>query len=215
MNQMTKILGLLSILFVGGELRAKTFELDKDHTNVGFSIRHILTHVQGHFKDFAGGFETDDKGNLVKIDAMVKAASIDTSNKHRDEHLRSEDFFNAKKFSELKFVSDKVKIKPGSTAKVSGQLTIHGVTKPVDFEVEYLGEAAGPGGHLKAGATGKLRINRKDYGLTWNTTLETGGVLVGDDVDIALDVEGNLKDSPKLAEVPAGTAKKVIKKEKK
>lgn len=214
---------IFSVLFLGFVLincgiEAKTFDLDKDHTSVGFKVRHILTSVQGRFKVFTGSFETDEKGALVKVDATVKAESIDTNNKNRDEHLRSPDFFDTKKFANLSFTSDKFKVKPGSTGKMPGQLTIHGVTLPVEFEVEYLGEAAGPGGSVKAGATATVTIKRKDFGLTWNKALETGGVLVGDDVTIQLDVEGNEKkpvESPAAKPAKTKVAKPADKKDKK
>jgi polyisoprenoid-binding protein YceI len=191
MTMITKHFYLVAFLMVSFGVEAKVFDLDKDHTSVGFKVRHLLTNVQGSFRDFSGKFETNEKGALVKVEASVKAASIDTNNKKRDEHLRSEDFFDAKKFPELRFVSDPIKIKQGSTGKMPGQLTMHGVTKPVEFEVEYLGETAGPGGGVKAGATANVKINRKDFGLSWNKTLEAGRLLVGEDVTITLEVEGN------------------------
>jgi polyisoprenoid-binding protein YceI len=200
---------LFLAILVSPVISAKTFELDKDHTNVGFKVRHILTPVQGHFKDFKGSFETDDKGNLVKVDATIEAASIDTNKAQREEHLRSEDFFDVKKYPTLTFVSDNFKIKPGSSGKMPGKLTIHGVTKPVEFEVEFLGEAEGPGGFRKAGATATTKINRKDFALTWNKTLETGGLLVGDEVTILLDVEGSQK-----TEVPKSAPEKTANKKK-
>jgi polyisoprenoid-binding protein YceI len=185
-------------------LQAKVFELDKDHTSVAFKIRHLLSQVNGQFTDFVGTCETDDKGVMVKVEGVVKAESIDTRNKKRDDHLRSADFFDVTKFADLKFSSDSFKIKPGASGKVNGQLTIHGVTKPVVFEVEYFGEVKDPWGGLRVGASANTKINRKDFGLTWNKALEAGGFLVGDDVTIQLDVEA--KEVVKLAE-PAAKAK--------
>lgn len=195
---------------------ARVFEIDKDHTNVGFKVRHILANVNGKFKEFSGICETDEKGALIKVEARVKADSIDTNNKNRDEHLRSDDFFDTKKFPSLSFVSDKFKVKPGTSGKLPGTLTIHGVSKPVEFEIEYFGEAMGPGGGTKLGGSATLTIKRSDYGLTWNKALETGGVLVGDDVTILLDVEGNLKEGvpspsptkPKVSANPTSVIKK-------
>jgi polyisoprenoid-binding protein YceI len=191
------ILTIVFFLSAQFGLHAKTFELDKAHSGVNFKIRHILSYVTGRFKDFKGTFEVDSKtGDLTSVEATVMAASIDTDNVDRDKHLRSADFFNAdaEGFKEMKFVSDKVAIKKGQTAKLPGKLTMHGVTKPVVFEVEFAGEAKDPKGNEKSAFVAKIdKLNRKDFGLNWNKTLEAGGVLVGEDVSIEVNAEGNLK----------------------
>ncbi len=188
----------LGLVVLSGSLTAKEFEIDRDHTSIGFRIRHLLTHVSGRFTDFSGKFHTDESGALVGAEAIIKAKSINTDNTKRDNHLRSGDFFEVEKYPDLKFVSESGKIKKGKSGTLSGKLTIHGVTKPVDLDVEWMGEIEGPG-VTKAGASAKLIIDRKDYGLTWSKTLETGGVLVGDKVEIQLDIEGNLKPGEKVA----------------
>ncbi|MBN8554556.1 MAG: polyisoprenoid-binding protein [Deltaproteobacteria bacterium] len=195
---MKKFLSLtIFILGVSFALQAKTFELDKAHSSVNFKIRHLLSSVNGRFKDFKGSFEVDEKtGDLISLEGTIVAASIDTDNGDRDKHLRSADFFNADAdgFKELKFVSDKVAIKKGTSGKLPGKMTIHGVTKPVVFNVEFAGEAKDPWGNEKSAFTAKIdKLNRKDFGLNWNKALEAGGVLVGDEVAIELNVEGNLK----------------------
>jgi polyisoprenoid-binding protein YceI len=181
-----------SLMLLSGSASAKSFSLDPAHTGVGFRIRHLLTYVNGHFNKFEGRFETDDKtGALKYAEAKVSVDSIDTSNSKRDEHLRSPDFFDATKIPAMTFASDKFSVKKGGVGRMPGKLTIHGVTKPVVFNIEYFGETKGPDGKMTAGATGTAKINRKDFGLTWSKTLETGGVLVGDDVVIQLEIAGN------------------------
>src|SRR5688572_5344165 len=113
--KLNSLFGFFAAIAFSTSAHAKTFEVDGAHSNFGFKIRHLLTNVTGKFSDFTGNFETDDKGNLIKAEATLKASSIDTGIKKRDDHLRSEDFFDAKKFAELKFVSDKFTVKKGST----------------------------------------------------------------------------------------------------
>lgn len=205
MNKFLVVIGVCFAFLLHLNLSAKTFELDKDHTSVTFKIRHLLSNLQGRFTDFHGTFETDDKtGALVKVTAFVAAKSINTNNEKRDTHLRSADFFDAEKIPELKFVSDKFTIQKGQKGKMPGQMTIHGVTKPVVWEVEFHGEAKDPWGNDKGAFSATIEtINRKDFGLTWNKALETGGVLVGDEVKIEVDVEGNAKAADVKAK-PAG-----------
>ena len=194
---------LIFVLGASFALQAKTFEIDKAHTSINFKIRHLLSYVSGRFKDFKGSFQVDPKtGDLTSVEGTITAASIDTDNVDRDKHLRSPDFFNADAdgFRELKFTSEKVAIKKGTTGKLPGKMTIHGVTKPVVFEVEYAGEAKDPWGNEKSAFTAKIdKLNRKDFGLNWNKALEAGGVLVGDEVNIEMNVEGNLKASDAVA----------------
>lgn len=190
-----KAIKWMGFLFLAAvtSLEAGTFELDQAHTTMGFRVRHLLTYVSGRFSGFSGSFETDKSGNLIKAEAIIQAKTINTDNQKRDDHLRSPDFFDVSRFPEIKFVSQAFSIKKGASGKMPGTLTLHGVSKPVSFDVEWFGDVAGPGGVVKAGASARLKINRKDYGLNWSKTLETGGVLVGDEVEIVLDIEGNLK----------------------
>ncbi len=188
------------LAFVGGigfagSLDARTYEIDLDHSSVGFKIRHLLSHVQGRFKDFKGTFEIDDKtGALVSIKASIQAISIDTNVEKRDNHLRSPDFFDVQKFPTLEFVSDPFSLAQGQSGKIPGRLTLHGVTKPVVWDAEFAGEAQDPWGNKKAAFSLTMkRLNRKDYGLSWNKALETGGLLVGEEVDIDVGVEGDLQ----------------------
>lgn len=188
---------LTAILFLmASGLSAKTFEVDVDHTHIGFKIKHlVISNVEGRFTTFKGSFTTDDKTNaLTGLEGTAVASSINTGNDKRDEHLRSPDFFDAKKFPEIKFVADKFNIAKGATGNVSGNLTMHGVTKPVTFVVEWRGDATDPWGNKKAALTATIeKLNRKDFGLNWNKALEAGGVLVGDEVKVTLEIEGGLK----------------------
>ena len=166
------------------------FKVDKAHSSVQFTIRHLVSHVSGQFKDFEGtvSFNSSQPKNS-KVSAKVKVASIDTNDKKRDDHLKSDDFFSAKKFPEMTFVSTGVTSEDDKKYKMMGNLTLHGVTKPVVFDVEYLGEATDPWGGHRAGFTGTAKINRKDFGMNWNKVLDQGGMILGDDVTILLNME--------------------------
>lgn len=180
---------LLSVAMAVPALAAE-YSVDKDHSNVGFQVRHMLSKVNGEFTDFESNFIFDDKKiEDSKGTFVVKTASINTRNQKRDDHLRSPDFFDSKKFPEMTFKSKKVTKAGDKNFKLEGDLTIKGVTKPVTFDGEYLGIEKDPWGNTRAAFTAKTKINRKDYGLNWNKTLESGGLLVGDDVEISLNVE--------------------------
>jgi len=212
------ILNLASVLAIAGvvstSLSAKTYDIDPAHSDVTFKIRHLLSNVSGRFDKWEGKFEVDEKtGALVNLEASVQTASINTNNKKRDDHLKSEDFFAADKFPDMKFISDKVNLKPNQLAKVPGQLTLHGITKAVVWEVEYLGTAKDPSGNDKAALSARIpKLSRKDFGLTWNKPLEkAGGMLIGDDVWIEVNAEGNLSktvSADQKKDAPSSTTKK-------
>lgn len=175
-------------------LQPGTYDIDPAHSEVSFRVRHLLTKVTGHFRQFSGTI-TVDPADVAKsrVDLRIDAASIDTATADRDTHLRSEDFFHVEKFPYLTFTGERV-VKAGPDAfTVSGPLTIHGVSKPIDLRVTYLGTMNDPWGNAKAGFESAIRLNRKDFGLTWNAALETGGFLVGDDVDVTLNIQAALK----------------------
>ena len=172
-------------------LQAANYKIDVDHSNVGFKVRHLIGNVNGRFDKYEGTFIYDKTNSKIwKAMATIDAASINTNNAKRDEHLRSEDFFDVKKFPTLKFESTKVGEMKKSKVDLFGNLTIHGVTKPVVLLLEPMGEGKDPYGNEVASFVATVKINRKDYGLTWNEAVETGGVLVGDDVEIALEISG-------------------------
>lgn len=187
---------LMLALAVPALAAPKTFVIDKSHSNVAFTIRHMFSKVTGRFDDFSGTVVYDaDNLSASKVDVVIKSASIYTANTRRDAHLKSGDFFNADSFPELSFHSTEVK-KSGERLAVSGNLTIRGISHPVVLDAAILGVGPGMGGRETAGFEGKTRINRKDYNVMWNKTLDKGGMLLGDDVDIDLSVEAGEQGPP-------------------
>jgi polyisoprenoid-binding protein YceI len=172
-------------------LSADTFVFDKAHSTMGFQIRHLFSKVPGKFDDFAGKIQYDD-ANLQNssVEVTIKTASIDTGVEMRDKDLRSANFFDVEKFPEITFKSNSVKQTGENTADVTGDLSMHGVTKEVVLKVELLGKGAGPQGKTLSGWEAKTNVKRSDFGLTWNKMIE-GTQMVGDDVDIDLRVEAD------------------------
>ena len=173
---------------------ATTYAIDKDHTTASFKIRHLFSKVEGTFNEFEGTFDyVPGQPEQWKAQATIQAASIDTRVAQRDEHLRGPEFFDVKTYPTLTFASTKVTDATATSANVEGLLTIHGVEKPVVLKVEIHGEGKDPWGNVRSGFTATTTINRKDFGLTWNKAVETGQLLVGDEVEITLEVEGLVK----------------------
>lgn len=165
------------------------FKADPVHSKVGFSIRHIVSDVDGRFKDFDGAITYDAQHpEHSAVQFTVQAASIDTGNADRDKHLKSPDFFDAAKFATLTFTSTKVAAKGGNAFDVTGNLTIKGVTKTITIPAKFRGEAKTPMGD-RAGFESSFTINRLDYGVAWNRALEGGGAMLGDDVDVSIRIE--------------------------
>lgn len=167
-----------------------TWVIDPTHTTIGFSARHaMVAKVRGNFAEFAGSFTLDGSNPAAsKAELTVQTATIDTRNADRDGHLKSADFLDVENFPTLTFTSTSVS-GSGEKFTVTGDLTIHGVTKSVPVEFELLGVSTDPWGGIRIGFEGSTEISRKEFGLVWNAALETGGVLVGDTVKIELDVE--------------------------
>ncbi|HVV14083.1 YceI family protein [Amycolatopsis sp.] len=167
-----------------------TYELDPAHTRIGFVARHaMVTKVRGAFNEFTGKAEIDgDNPEKSSASVTIKAASIDTRNADRDAHLRSNDFLQMDEYPEITFTSTEIKQTGDNEFDVSGDLTIRGVTKPVTIPFTFEGTAQDPFGNTRIGFEGSTVINRKDYGITWNATLETGGVLVSDKVTLEFEV---------------------------
>ncbi len=165
--------------------------IDPSHTRVQFSARHMmLTTVRGEFKDFSGTVEFDEaKPEATHVAVEIKTASVDSRDPKRDGHLVSPDFFDAGKFPNMTFTSKRVEQVKGQKAKLIGDLTIKDVTKEVVLDVEFHGMAKAPWGTTNAGFEAKGKLNRKDWGLVWNVALETGGVLVGEEVALTIDAE--------------------------
>lgn len=168
-----------------------SWALDAAHSNVKFTVSHlVISEVDGHFKMFDGKM-TNSKADFTdaQMEFTVDVASINTDNSMRDDHLKSDDFFNAAKFPKMKFVSKSFKKISGNKYELSGDLTIRDVTKPVTFAVNYGGVVKDPYGNIKAGFKAKSSINRKTFGLKWSAVTEAGGAVVGDDVDINLNIQ--------------------------
>ena len=167
-----------------------TYGIDKAHSEVTFQVRHLLTKVRGRLSEFVGTIEYDEQNpEQSSVNVDIQAASIDTNERDRDVHLRSADFFDVDKFPTLTFRSTRIQRRGANRFDVTGQLTIHGVTRPVSFDASFLGKAKDPWGNERIAFEAQTIVNRKDFGLTWNAALETGGFLVGDDVTISLSVE--------------------------
>ncbi|MGR6740481.1 YceI family protein [Microbacterium arborescens] len=173
--------------------KAGTWVLDASHSEVGFSVRHMMiSKVRGTFAVAEATIVAPENPLELTLNAKVDVASINTKDEGRDNHLRSADFFDVENYPNITFVSTGVR-QQGGDFLVDGDLTIKDVTKPVTFEVEFGGFGTDPWGNYKAGATAKTVINREEFGLTWNAALETGGVLVGKDVTIELDLQGSIQ----------------------
>ena len=168
-----------------------TYQIDPSHSSASFSIKHMMiAKVRGGFEKLSGRLNYDPANpTKANIQVTIDAASIDTREEKRDAHLKSADFFDVEKYPTITFQSTRIE-GSGDELKVIGDLTIHGVTKPVTLAVERpSAEQKDPWGNVKIGASGTTKIKRKDFRLTWNAALEAGGVLVGDEVSITLDVQ--------------------------
>jgi polyisoprenoid-binding protein YceI len=165
-----------------------TYTFDATHSNVEFAVKHMMiTTVRGRFGDVKGTVQIPDIGDPT-IDITIAAASIDTRTEARDTHLRSADFFDVEKFPEMRFVSTSAR-RTKDGYKVTGDLTIRGVTRSVALDVTEEGAGVDPWGNQKAAFSATGKFNRGDFGLTWNAALETGGVLVSDEVKISIDAQ--------------------------
>ncbi len=179
---------------------ASTWELDPNHTESSFVVKHLMvSNVRGQFGKTTGTIQQDDKDiTKSKAEITIDATTIDTRVPKRDAHLKSADFFDVEKFPTITFKSTKITKGDGNTLKAEGDLTIHGVTKPVVLNVEYTPETPA-GGMTVRGLTATTKINRKDFGLVWNKPIEAGGVMVGDDVAITVEAELHKKTQPTAA----------------
>jgi len=171
---------------------AATYTLDTAHTTIGFKVKHLMiANVKGSFEKFKGTVIIDENDVAKsKVTVSIEMASINSSNAKRDEHLRSGDFFDVAKFPVMTFESTKVERSGAETLKVTGNLTIKGVTKQVILTVDGpSGEIKSPQGVVKRGASAVTKINRQDFGVSWNKKLDAGAVVVGDEVQISIDAE--------------------------
>lgn len=188
------VLTAFSVILLPTAAWAAVYQVDSDHSSVSFKIRHLLSNVEGTFRQYEGMIEYEPgKPETWKTQGTVQAASIDTRVAERDKHLRSADFFETDKYPTISFRSTKAEASGENKARVEGLLTLHGVEKPVTLDVDIHGIAKDPWGNVRAAFTAVTKINRKDFGLEWNQTLETGQLLVGEEVSITLELEGILQ----------------------
>ena len=176
---------------------ATTYAVDHDHTTLSFKVRHLFSKVEGTFNEFDGQFEyVPGHPEQWKASATIQVASINTRVEKRDTHLRSKDFFDIEHYPTVTFRATEVTDASPTQAKLHGLLTIRGVEKPVVLDLAMHGEGKDPWGNARSGFTATTTINRKDFGMAWNQVLETGQLLVGEEVEIILEVEGIVRPAP-------------------
>ena len=167
-----------------------TYDIDKAHTVVEFVARHLMiSKVRGRFTSFEGSFTIGEDPTNTTLDVTIDAASISTSEDQRDGHLKSPDFLEVEKYPQITYKGTSVEIHPDGTGTVHGELTVHGVTRPLDLHLEFEGASVAYNDTYRVGFTASTEINREDFGLTWNQALEGGGVLVGKNIKMELDVQ--------------------------
>ncbi len=192
MKRFITVIAAVVTLAVPALASAASWSIDPDHSNVGFKVRHMMvSNVKGDFGKVSGVVDIDDQDvTRSKVEVTIDTASISTGVAKRDAHLKSADFFDVAKYPTMTFVSQKVKKAGNGGLQVYGLLTLHGVTREVVLDVEGPTRAyKDPWGNIKRGATAIARINRKEFGLTWNAAIESGGVVVGEEITIALEIE--------------------------
>jgi polyisoprenoid-binding protein YceI len=169
---------------------AGTWKIDPGHSSVTITARHLMvSKVRGNLTDFEGTIHVGERPEDSWVEVSIDAASVNTANPQRDEHMRSPDFLDVGNFPKIEFRSTKTELSGDSTLRVTGDLTVRGVTKPVVLEVEYLGLSVDPYGNTKAAFTATTELDREEWGMTWNMALETGGVLVGKRLQVELDIQ--------------------------
>lgn len=182
---------IIMALLVAVPASAATYDIDTSHSAVAFKIKHMaISKVKGAFDEFEGTFKYE-KGNpgAWEVNTVIQVASVDTGNKDRDDHLRNEDFFNVEKYPTMTFKSTGVQME-GDEGKLMGELTMAGKTLPVTLDLELNGEITDPWGNERVGFSASGKINRQDWGLTYGKVMEGGGLLIGNMVEINLEVEG-------------------------
>jgi polyisoprenoid-binding protein YceI len=186
----------------------QTYKIDPAHTSVTFSIRHLVTRVQGQFREVAGTITVDRQNPAASsVTFTIQAASVDTRIEQRDKHLRSADFFDVEKYPQITFASKKIVPKDTTHFDVTGDFTMHGVTKEITVPVEFLGDIKDPWGNDRAGFSVTATLNRKDYGIVWNKALDQGGMMLGDDVDVDIQIESVRKPAQPAQPAPNAPGK--------
>lgn len=197
-------LATASLVFASQAFGAN-YDVDPAHSRIGFSVKHLMiATVPGNFNEFSGKFDFDAaKGELKSSELTVQAASINTNNAKRDEHLRSPDFFDVAKYPTITLTNSKIKKAGKNKFKWTGDLNMHGVTKPVTLDLTYTGTMKGMMGEQRVGFEATGKINRKDFGLNWNKALEAGGVAVSEDVQLIVEVSAIEAKPEAAAAAPA------------
>ena len=174
-------------------------KIDVGHSQIGFTVKHLLiSKVKGRFNKFDGTFTYDSKKKTFSdFKVTIDAASVDTNEPDRDKHLRNADFFDVDKHKTIDFKSTKIVSKNGKTGQIHGDLTMRGVTKPVVFDFTFTGATTDPWGNEKVALEAKTKLNRKEFGISWNKNLDKGGLAVSEDVEITVELEGNLETAKK------------------
>ena len=204
MRPFAVLLSLLGFLALPAEAE-ETYQIDPVHSTVSFTIRHLISRVQGRFGKFQGTILTDQANPAsAKVKAEIDAGSIDTGITDRDNHLRSADFFDAAKYPKISFESSEATVQSPEKVTLKGNLSMHGVTKPVILEVTGLGFGPGMRGEARAGFEGKTTLSRKDFGISWNKPMDAGNLLLGDEVEVTIYLEA-VKSAPP-ASPPAAKA---------
>lgn len=180
---------------------ATTYAVDPAHSDVSFQIRHLMSKVRGLFNEFTGTIVRDDENPAnASVEFRIVAASIDTRNESRDKHLRSADFFDVEKFPEIAFKSTRVEKVSDNQYLVTGQFSMHGVTKQLVLPVAFEGEIKDPRGTVRAGFSVATRLDRKEFGMEWNRALDAGGYLLSDDVVVEVSIEAKAEEPPPPAQ---------------
>lgn len=191
-NSFAAIFAAAFLIMVPAFASASTWNIDPEHSSAQFKVRHLMvSHVKGGFGKVSGVVTVDDR-DIAKsrVTAVIDTSSIDSGVAKRDAHLKSADFLDVEKYPTMTFTSTRIDKKGDGNLRMTGNLTLHGVTRPVVLEVEGpTAQVKDPMGNVRRGASATTRISRKDFGLVWNKALEAGGVAVGDDVDISIEVE--------------------------
>jgi polyisoprenoid-binding protein YceI len=193
--KMVKVaLPVIATLFLGLQARTAqapvTYEIDPVHSSVSFKVRHLISKVDGRFREFSGRVVGDPSAKTgASVELTIQAASVDTANEDRDKHLRGADFFEVEKYPEITFRSTKIVPKGGDRYEAIGTFTMHGVSKTITVPVALTGIAKDPWGNERAGFSITTTLNRKDYGINFNKALDAGGMLLGDEVEISIDLE--------------------------
>lgn len=190
---MKTIITIAAVLFTLNAATAQTtsWQIDPVHSSITFGVDYmVLTEVTGNFSDFGGTLQQHG-GDFTKskVNVSIKTSSINTENEKRDGHLRSPDFFDAQKFPEITFASKSFEKQTANEYQIMGDLTMHGVTKPVVISAKYTGQAKDPWGNTRQGFKGTTTINRADFGIKYNSVLETGSLLIGENVDVTLNIQ--------------------------